>query len=51
MRPGDAVHLPAGTCHRITAVTDAALLETSTTELSDVVRIEDRYGRAGTNGP
>jgi hypothetical protein len=27
------------------------LLEASTTELDDVVRLEDRYGREGTNAP
>jgi mannose-6-phosphate isomerase len=48
---GEKVHLPAGVRHRITALTDVVLLEASTTELDDVVRLEDRYGREGTNAP
>ncbi len=48
---GQAVHLPPGVRHRVTALTDAVLLEASTTELGDVVRLEDRYGRAGTSAP
>jgi len=43
--PGESVHIPAGTIHRLTAVTDADILEASTPELDDVVRIEDDYGR------
>ncbi|CAN5863285.1 hypothetical protein BH24ACT3_BH24ACT3_17400 [soil metagenome] len=49
--PGDSVHLAPGTRHRITAVTDVVLLEASTTELTDVVRLEDQYGREGTSAP
>jgi hypothetical protein len=33
------------------AVTDCVLLEVSTTQLDDVVRLEDRYGREGTSVP
>jgi len=51
MGPGDAVHLTPGTRHRITAVTDVVMLEASTTELDDVVRLDDRYGRQGTSAP
>jgi mannose-6-phosphate isomerase-like protein (cupin superfamily) len=51
LEPGERVHLPAGTRHRLTAVTDVVLLEASTTELEDVVRLEDRYGREGTSSP
>ena len=43
--PGESVHLPPGTRHRMTALTDTVVLEASTTELDDVVRVEDRYGR------
>ncbi len=32
--------------HRMTAIEDTVVLEASTTELTDVVRLEDRYGRA-----
>ncbi len=44
--PGEAVHLPPGTRHRMTALEDSVILEASTTELDDVVRLDDRYGRA-----
>jgi mannose-6-phosphate isomerase len=44
--PGATWHLPPGTRHRLEAVEDAILFEVSTPELDDVVRIEDRYGRA-----
>jgi hypothetical protein len=30
---------------------DTDILEVSTPELDDVVRLEDRYGRAGTSNP
>jgi mannose-6-phosphate isomerase len=43
--PGEAVHLLPGTRHRMTALEDTVILEASTTELDDVVRLEDRYGR------
>jgi len=46
LSPGDAYHLPPGTKHRITALEDADILEVSTAELDDVVRLEDRYGRS-----
>jgi mannose-6-phosphate isomerase len=45
---GAAFHFPPGTVHRITAVEDTTILEVSTPELDDVVRLEDRYGREGT---
>ena len=48
MSEGDSVHLPPRTRHRITAVEDADIFEVSTPEIDDVVRLEDRYGRAGT---
>ena len=47
LTPGDAVHLWPGRRHRMTARTDCDLLEVSTPELDDVVRLADRYGRAG----
>ena len=44
---GDMEVIPPGTVHRITAVKGrTVLLEVSTTELDDVVRLEDDYGRA-----
>ena len=42
---GASVHVPPGTIHRMTAIDDCDVLEVSTPELDDVVRIEDRYGR------
>jgi mannose-6-phosphate isomerase len=47
MREGDSVHLTPGTRHRLTAVEDTDIYEVSTPEIDDVVRLEDRYGRAG----
>jgi mannose-6-phosphate isomerase len=44
--PGRAFHLAAGTVHRVRAIEDTVLLEVSTPETEDVVRLEDRYGRA-----
>lgn len=52
--PGDTIHLPAGVLHRITAVSDLEFAETSSAApgwREDVVRLEDRYGRAGTSAP
>jgi len=43
--PGESIHLLPGTRHRMTAVVDSVVLEASTTELDDVVRLGDRYGR------
>ena len=44
--PGDSLHVTPGTIHRMTAVEDTDVLEASTPEIDDVVRLEDRYGRA-----
>lgn len=46
MRPGERVHIPPRTVHRLTALEDSDIFEVSTPELEDVVRLEDRYGRA-----
>ena len=46
MRPGDRVHVVPPTIHRMTAIEDTDILEVSTPELDDVVRLEDRYGRS-----
>jgi mannose-6-phosphate isomerase-like protein (cupin superfamily) len=46
---GAAFHFPPGTVHRLTAVEDTTILEVSTPQLEDVVRLEDRYGRKGTS--
>ena len=46
MHPGQAVHVTPKTVHRMTAIEDSDVFEVSTPELHDVVRLEDRYGRA-----
>jgi mannose-6-phosphate isomerase-like protein (cupin superfamily) len=46
MRQGDTLHIGAGTRHRITAIEDTDIFEVSTSEVEDVVRLSDRYGRA-----
>ena len=45
---GAAFRIPPGTVHRWRVLEDSLVLEASTPELDDVVRLEDRYGRAGT---
>jgi mannose-6-phosphate isomerase len=47
LEPGDGAHIPPGTRHRMEALEDCEVVEVSTPELDDVVRLEDRYGRAG----
>ena len=51
LRPGDAFRITPGTVHYMEAVTDCDVLEASTPELDDVVRLKDRYGREGTSTP
>jgi mannose-6-phosphate isomerase len=48
---GDAFRITPGTVHYMEAVTDCDVLEASTPELDDVVRLKDRYGREGTSAP
>ena len=48
LKPGDSFHITPGVRHRMTDVEDCQVLEASTPELDDVVRLEDRYGRTGT---
>ena len=45
LRKGEAFHIPPRLIHRMEAVVDTDVAEVSTTELEDVVRLEDRYGR------
>lgn len=47
LEAGQSLHLPAGTCHRIKALEDTVILEVSTPQLDDVVRLDDDYGRTG----
>jgi mannose-6-phosphate isomerase-like protein (cupin superfamily) len=48
---GVAFHYAPGTVHRVTALEDTTILEVSTPQLDDVVRLEDAYGREGTSAP
>ena len=48
---GDAFHVPPGLIHKIEALEDTDIFEVSTIQLDDVVRLDDRYGREGTNAP
>jgi mannose-6-phosphate isomerase len=49
--PGATFRFRPGTVHRVTALEDTTIIEISTTELDDVIRLEDRYGREGTSTP
>lgn len=51
MGPGETYHIAPGVRHRLVAQTDCDVLEASTPELDDVVRLEDSYGREGTSAP
>lgn len=47
MQPGDTYRIRPNTRHRMrTEATACDILEVSTPELDDVVRLDDRYGRA-----
>jgi mannose-6-phosphate isomerase len=48
---GACFHYRPGTVHRVTALEDTTIIEVSTPQLEDVVRLEDAYGRAGTSEP
>lgn len=47
LEPGAAWRNEPGVVHTIEALEDAVILEVSTPELHDVVRVRDRYGRSG----
>ena len=47
--PNESYHVTPGTVHRFIAEQNVDLMEVSTPELDDVVRLEDRYGREGTS--
>jgi len=50
--PGASCHVPVGAIHRYEATDeDVELIEVSTPELDDVVRLQDDFGREGTNAP
>jgi mannose-6-phosphate isomerase len=43
--PGSVLHVQPGAVHRIEAITDVLLIEVSTPEVDDVVRLSDDWGR------
>ena len=45
LEPGEVIENAAGRKHRVEALEDSRLIEVSTPELGDVVRVEDDYGR------
>lgn len=52
LAPGETFHVTPGTRHRMFANDgDVLIVEVSSPELDDVVRLEDRYGREGTSQP
>lgn len=48
---GESAHIPPGLVHRFEGVVDTELVEVSTPQLMDVIRLDDDYGREGTNEP
>ena len=51
LKKGESYRITPGTIHQMVAVTDCDVLEASTPDLDDVVRLSDRYGREGTSAP
>jgi len=48
---GDGAHIQTGRRHRFSAIERCELLEVSTPELDDVIRLADDFGREGTSAP
>ena len=51
LKRGESFRITPGTVHQMVALTDCDVLEVSTPELDDVVRLSDKYGREGTSAP
>lgn len=51
LKVGESFRITPGTIHQMIAVTDCDVLEVSTPEIDDVVRLSDKYGREGTTEP
>ena len=51
LKAGESYRILPGTVHQMEAKTDCDVLEASTPDLDDVVRLTDRYGRQGTSAP
>ncbi len=47
--PGMSARVPTGRRHRFVAPEDVDIIEVSSPEIDDVVRLEDDYGREGTS--
>ncbi|MGH3017431.1 MAG: cupin domain-containing protein [Gaiellaceae bacterium] len=51
IQAGDCFRFRPQTVHRLRAIEDTLIVEVSTPEIDDVVRLEDAYGREGTFEP
>jgi mannose-6-phosphate isomerase len=51
LKVGESFRITPGTIHQMIALTDCDVLEVSTPEINDVVRLSDKYGREGTTEP
>jgi mannose-6-phosphate isomerase len=51
LRAGEARVIPVGRTHRYEAIERVELIEVSSPELDDVIRLEDDFGRKGTSAP
>ena len=51
LKVGESFRITPGTIHQMIALTDCDVLEVSTPEIDDVVRLSDKYGREGTTDP
>ncbi|MFL5466824.1 MAG: cupin domain-containing protein [Gemmatimonadaceae bacterium] len=51
LKVGESFRTTPGTIHQMVAVTDCDVLEVSTPEIDDIVRLSDKYGREGTTAP
>jgi mannose-6-phosphate isomerase len=51
LRAGESRRVRTGRVHRFEAIERCELIEVSTPELDDVVRLEDDFGREGTSAP
>lgn len=51
LQAGAALRFQPGTVHRVRAIEDTTIIEVSTPQIEDVVRLEDAYGREGTSAP
>ena len=51
LEAGESRRIATGRVHRFEALERCELIEVSTPELDDVIRLEDDFGREGTNAP